>query len=158
LRLKSMAPEQPVELDLSAALQGGGSMRIEGTLPSSPSASAPVQFRVGLDAVPLQPVAPYLASLLGISASGGKISAQAQLSGRWPERVQAQGHIDMNEVALQGAPRAVTASADIDLTAIDSGARIEVARLKARSGESDVELHGNIDHRTAATQVDLTLL
>ena len=157
LHVRSLRPGSPLDVEISATLDKGGSLRIDGKLPASTTGPADVDARVMLDAVRVGPIAPYLVAIGGPGAQSGEVSVKAHLSGAWPARVAAEGSLELNDIMLAGSQRTIDASADFDLAAVEGGTRMEIGKLRARTGGSQIALSGWIDNRQGATRVDLTI-
>ncbi|HKY32844.1 MAG TPA: AsmA family protein, partial [Candidatus Polarisedimenticolia bacterium] len=157
LAVDRMGRGRPLTLRARAGMEGGGEIEVSGTLPASLEGEAPVDARLSLEGVKLAPVAAYLSALLGVRPTSGEAGVSAELSGTWPARVQASGSLRLDDVALPGAPRPITAEAAFDLAALEKGARTEIASLTARSGDSRVELKGWIDNSQGATRLDVVI-
>ena len=158
LVVEELSRDRPLRIDLQARVQpGAGTLKIGGSFPwsSAPGGQSAVDGEIELESVDIAPVAPYLKSLMGLSAETGAVTLKGNVKGTYPQSLRANGSLSLQKVKITSLPRPVTAAAEFDITAADAAARLQIARVKATAGGSEVTLRGSLDRSGGASMADL---
>lgn len=147
--------DRPLELQLQASLEpGGGSIAVSGKIPLTVSGT--IDASADLERLDARAISAYLKSVTDLDAESGAVTAHIKMKGTYPQEVTAAGSLALDRVKTSAA-QPITATADFDITASDSLARIGIKSFDLKLRGSRVGLRGSIARAGDSTLVDLDL-